>query len=81
MRHQVSAREWQVRVDMAATCRLIARLNGHITFEGSFAHFSYDLGDGTYLVAPSDMPFSAMRASKVTSYLSFLAAHRARSDR
>lgn len=23
----------------------------------------YDLGDGTYLVAPADIPFAAMRAS------------------
>ena len=63
LRHTVSADEWSLRVDMAATCRLVSRLNGHTTYEGTFAHFSYDLGDGTYLVAPADVPFSAMRAS------------------
>ena len=63
MKHMVSEDEWSVRVDMAAVCRLLSRLNGHTTYEGSFAHFSYDLGDGTYLVAPADIPFAAMRAS------------------
>lgn len=63
MRHLVSEFEWSLRVDMAAVCRLISRLNGHLTYEGSFSHFSYDLRDGTYLVAPADIPFAAMRAS------------------
>jgi len=63
MRHMISESEWAVRVDMAAVCRLLSRLNGHTTYEGSFAHLSYDLGDGTYLVAPADVPFAAMRAS------------------
>ena len=57
--------EWQLRGDMAATCRLISRLNGHDTFEGSFAHFSLALGDGRYLVAPAGVPFAAMRASTI----------------
>ena len=65
MEHTVPAHEWEVRVDMAAVCRLISRLNGHTTYEGSFAHFSYDLGDGTYLTAPADIPFAAMRASSI----------------
>ena len=43
MRHLVGDFEWSLRVDMAAVCRLISRLNGHITYEGSFAHFSYAL--------------------------------------
>lgn len=55
--------EWQMRVNMAATCRLISRLNNHKTFEGSFAHFSMSLGDGTYLLVPPAMPFAAVRAS------------------
>jgi ribulose-5-phosphate 4-epimerase/fuculose-1-phosphate aldolase len=63
VRHLVGEAEWSLRVDMAAVCRLISRLNGHTTYEGTFAHFSYDLGDGTYLVAPGDIPFAAMRAS------------------
>jgi ribulose-5-phosphate 4-epimerase/fuculose-1-phosphate aldolase len=50
---------------MAAVCRLLSRLNGHKTYEGSFAHFSYDLGDGTYLSVPADIPFAAMRASHI----------------
>lgn len=41
LRHLVPDFEWSVRVDMAAVCRLISRLNGHVTYEGSFAHFSY----------------------------------------
>jgi len=65
MRHMVSEDEWSVRVDMAAVCRLLSRLNGHTTYEGSFAHFSYDLGDGTYLAAPADIPFAGMRASHI----------------
>jgi ribulose-5-phosphate 4-epimerase/fuculose-1-phosphate aldolase len=59
----MDSREWQLRTDMAAMCRLLARLNGFPTWEGSFAHFSIAIGDGTYLLVPPSMPFAAVRAS------------------
>ena len=39
----VSAEEWDLRCDVAAACRLISRLNGHVTHEGAFAHISVPL--------------------------------------
>lgn len=63
--HMVHPNEWAMRVDMAAVCRLMSRLNGRTTYEGTFAHFSHDMGDGTYLTAPADIPFAAMRASHI----------------
>ncbi|KAH8075040.1 hypothetical protein JL721_1026 [Aureococcus anophagefferens] len=64
----LSTEEWELRCDVAAACRLISRLNGHVTHEGSFAHISVPL-PGTenseeplFLVTPSDVPFAA-RAS------------------
>lgn len=69
--HTMSSTEWGLRVDMAALCRLISRLNGEKTSEGSFAHFSMAIGDGTYLLVPPTMPFGAVRARlPSTRYLS-----------
>jgi ribulose-5-phosphate 4-epimerase/fuculose-1-phosphate aldolase len=65
----LSTEEWELRCDVAAACRLISRLNGHVTHEGSFAHISVPLpgtetsDEPRFLVTPSDVPFAAMRAS------------------
>ena len=63
--HSCDATEWGLRLDMAATCRLLSRLNGHENFEGTFAHFSMQLEDGNSLIAPTDVPYAAMKASSL----------------
>jgi len=55
--------EWRLRLNMAAACRMIARLNGIPTFEGSFAHFSIAIDNNTFLLVPPTVPFAAVRAS------------------
>ena len=66
---QSTADRQALSCDVAAACRLISRLNGHVTHEGSFAHISVPLpgtetsDEPLFLVTPSDVPFAAMRAS------------------
>lgn len=53
------------RADVADACRMLSRLNGHVTYVGAQAHLSLRLRSGAVLSTRNDLPFATMRASDV----------------